>query len=221
MKNHYYFDSCAFIQLVHIDRCTDRVREIYNNPNVYKIFTSLMWLESHCVLSNKRIENKITEEEFIALRSETANKWNGDNNPIIKGTIIYEGFTTSVCDNAVRLLESQDRPNLRSLDLLHFSLANRYRGKNLYFITGDTPLILECIKKEIFFEDLKKCRCPDCGRLFNTRAEKQFDEKTHRITSITIYGEKCTCGYQCGKCEVTKCKKYSQEFEKIRKEVLE
>jgi len=214
MKSHYYFDSCAFIQLVQIDRCTDRVREIYYNPNVYKIFTSLMWLESHCALAAKRNDNLITEEEFDALRSEMANKWNGEENPIIKGTIIYEGFTSSVCDNAVRLLDEQDRPNLRSLDLLHFSVASRFRGKNLYFVTGDNAIVTECFKREIFVEDLKRCKCPNCSELFKTRSERQYNEQ-HRVVGITIYGEKCKCGFNCGKCDIIKCKKYAKEFEKM------
>jgi len=221
MKNHYYFDSCAFIQLIQIDRCTDRVREVYYNPDVYKIFTSLMWLESHCVLSAKINEKVITEEEFIALRSEMANKWNGENNPIIKNTIIYEGFTSSVCDNAINLLESKNRPNLKSLDLLHFSLANRYRGKNLYFITGDNALVTECFKNEIYVEDLKKCKCPNCGQLFKTRSERQLDPKSHKLIGVTIYGEKCSCGFNCGKCDIHKCKKYAHEFEKIKQDISE
>lgn len=215
MKNHYYFDSNAFIQLVQIDRCTDRVKEIYYNPNVYKIFTSLMWLESNCVLANKRGNDEISEEEFVAFRAELANKWNGEDNPVIKSAIIYEGFNSSVCDNAVRFLKNDDRPRLRSLDLLHFSLANKYHGKNLYIITGDNALVTECFKKEIFVEDLKKCKCPNCGDLFKTRAERSYDPKTHRLTSLTVYGEKCKCGFNCGKCDVSKCKKYIKEFERL------
>jgi hypothetical protein len=174
-----------------------------------------MWLESNCVLANKRSAGFITEDELVAARSELANKWNGEDNPIIKNTIIYEGFNSSVCDNAVRFLKNSDRPKLHSLDLLHFSLASKYHGKNLFFVTGDNLLITECFNKEIFFEDLKKCKCPNCGELFKTRSERSHDPKTHRVLSFTVYGETCKCGYNCGKCDVSKCKKYIKDFEHL------
>lgn len=132
----YFFDTSALVKRYHIEAGSEKVNELFDNPEGIFAITSIAVTEFVSALARKLYEGVISEDDFRACLSEFAKD-------IISLFWIID-LERSHINKSISLIIKH---NLRTLDSLQLSVFLDLSSLNPVMVTSDEALFNATIKE--------------------------------------------------------------------------
>lgn len=132
----YFFDTSALVKRYHIEAGSEKVNELFDNPEGIFVIASIAVTEFVSALARKLYEGVISEDDFRACLSEFA-----------KDIISLFWIIDLERSHIIKSISLIIKHNLRTLDSLQFAVFLDISSLNPVMVTSDEALHNATIKE--------------------------------------------------------------------------